>query len=105
MGDLPEPADSPQISKEPESKQGELLPQVAITVPKDSKVNNGGLTSIELQKKLNDLGVEVTPRTVQNWGKTTGKTPPTTKPKGKEAIAVPSYVFTNGKWYESQAGS
>jgi hypothetical protein len=54
----------------------------------------GGLNSVELAAKLG-----VSKRTVQSWAKELGHTPPETKPKGKEAIAVPPHIFRDGKWY------
>jgi hypothetical protein len=53
-----------------------------------------GLNSVELAGKLG-----ISERTVQVWAKEQGKTPDTTKPKGKPAIAVPPHIFRGGKWY------
>jgi hypothetical protein len=53
-----------------------------------------GLNSVELAAKLG-----VSKRTAQSWAKELGHTPPETKPKGKEAIAVPAHIFRDGKWY------
>lgn len=53
-----------------------------------------GLNSVELAARLG-----ISERTVQVWAKEQGKTPDTTKPKGKPAIAVPPHIFRDGKWY------
>jgi transposase len=67
---------------------------VEVVAPIAVGIQGEGLNSVELAAKLG-----VSKRTAQNWAKELGKTPAETKPKGKEAIAIPPHIFKDGKWY------
>lgn len=91
-------------STDNEDKPINNFPDVETVAVKTPQASDGGLSNRELHEHLGQLGIEVNLRTVQIWSKKTGKTPPTTKPRGKEVITVPSYVLRAGKWYKLNVG-